>query len=214
MSRVITSCGGMLSVTVRRSTRTILSMIGIRKIRPGPFWSIRRPRRKITPRSYSRRTRIAAREHDHREEDEDADDRQGDGHALRLIYCLRPDSGATVSVRPSTRMHDHLLPGLQRPSSPAGPPQALPARTRGRRGRAASGPRRARRSAPPTPVWTARWRAWTALLITHTKKPAQQRRGEDHDRDGDVERLVVGVEQQQPAERSARPPRRRPALHG
>ena len=55
LSLVITSCGGTFSVTVRRSILTIRSTIGIRKIRPGPFWAISRPSRKITPRSYSRR---------------------------------------------------------------------------------------------------------------------------------------------------------------
>src|ERR687895_1705767 len=61
LSFVITSCGGTLSVTVRRSTRTILSMIGIRRKRPGPFGGDRRrPRRKMTPRSYSRAIRIDA----------------------------------------------------------------------------------------------------------------------------------------------------------
>jgi hypothetical protein len=33
-------------------------MIGIRRMRPGPFCAINRPRRKITPRSYSRRILI------------------------------------------------------------------------------------------------------------------------------------------------------------
>src|SRR5260221_4036056 len=51
----MTSCGGMLSVIVRRSTLTIRSTIGIRKTTPGPLGSSRRPSRKRTPRSYSRR---------------------------------------------------------------------------------------------------------------------------------------------------------------
>src|SRR5712692_4358695 len=56
----MTSCGGMLSVTVRRSTLTIRSTIGIRMKRPGPFGSgSRRPSRKTIPRSYSRATLIA-----------------------------------------------------------------------------------------------------------------------------------------------------------
>src|SRR5215211_5961380 len=54
----MTSCGGTVSVTVRRSIRTMRSTIGIRKISPGPFCAIRRPSRKMTPRSYSRRIRI------------------------------------------------------------------------------------------------------------------------------------------------------------
>src|SRR5262249_47532415 len=57
LSFVITSCGGICSVIVRRSTRTIRSTIGIRTKSPGPFgFGIRRPRRKTTPRSYSRAT--------------------------------------------------------------------------------------------------------------------------------------------------------------
>src|SRR5262245_46477643 len=57
----MTSCGGTFSVIVRRSTLTIRSMIGIRRKTPGPFGSgSRRPRRKMTPRSYSRATLIAA----------------------------------------------------------------------------------------------------------------------------------------------------------
>jgi hypothetical protein len=51
----------MFSVTVRRSTRTILSTMGMRRKRPGPFGGeCSRPSRKITPRSYSRVIRIAA----------------------------------------------------------------------------------------------------------------------------------------------------------
>src|SRR5256885_11907320 len=48
----------MLRVIVRRSTLTIRSTIGIRKTTPGPFGSSRRPSRKTTPRSYSRRMRM------------------------------------------------------------------------------------------------------------------------------------------------------------
>src|SRR2546421_10099047 len=60
LSFVITSCGGMLSVIVRRSTFTIRSTIGIRMKSPGPFGAgSRRPRRKTMPRSYSRATLIA-----------------------------------------------------------------------------------------------------------------------------------------------------------
>ena len=67
LSFVITSCGGTVSVTVRRSTLTIRSTIGIRKISPGPFWAMRRPRRKITPRSYSRRIRTHGASEDRHE---------------------------------------------------------------------------------------------------------------------------------------------------
>ena len=46
-----------MSVTVRRLTRTIRSIAGVSRISPGPRWSMRRPRRNTTPRSYSRSTR-------------------------------------------------------------------------------------------------------------------------------------------------------------
>src|SRR3954471_21143281 len=58
----MTSCGGTFSVTVRRSTLTILSTTGISRNRPGPFGGdFSRPSRKITPRSYSRATLTAAK---------------------------------------------------------------------------------------------------------------------------------------------------------
>src|SRR5829696_2763396 len=54
LSRVMTSWGGTSIVTVLRSTLTILFTHGINKNSPGPLappWT--RPRRKMTPRSYS-----------------------------------------------------------------------------------------------------------------------------------------------------------------
>src|ERR687897_295924 len=60
LSRVMTSWGGTSMVTVLRSILTILSTRGRRMKRPGPFgppWT--RPRRKITPRSYSLTTLMA-----------------------------------------------------------------------------------------------------------------------------------------------------------
>src|SRR6267378_2774942 len=55
------SCLGTSIVTTRKSILTILSTMGMRKIIPGPLapcaWSL--PRRKMTPRSYSRRMRNA-----------------------------------------------------------------------------------------------------------------------------------------------------------
>src|SRR5438105_13463467 len=54
----MTSCGGMLSVIVRRSTFTIWSTIGIFQTRPGPRGgSSSRPHRKKTARSCSLKTR-------------------------------------------------------------------------------------------------------------------------------------------------------------
>src|SRR2546428_14061727 len=53
----MTSCVGTSMVIVRRLTRTIRSIGQITQIRPGPLGTpINRPMRKITPRSYSRRT--------------------------------------------------------------------------------------------------------------------------------------------------------------
>src|SRR4051812_14706263 len=60
LSFVMTSCGGTVSVIVRRSTLTILSTTGISRKRPGPFGTgSKRPSRKTMPRSYSRATLIA-----------------------------------------------------------------------------------------------------------------------------------------------------------
>ena len=56
----MTSWGGTVSVTVRRLTRTMRSIDGTSRISPGPRWSISRPRRNTTPRSYSRSTRTEA----------------------------------------------------------------------------------------------------------------------------------------------------------
>src|SRR5665811_813250 len=58
LSRVMISCAGTVSVTVRRLTRTRRSIDGISSCRPGPRCSISRPSRNTPPRSYSRSTRI------------------------------------------------------------------------------------------------------------------------------------------------------------
>src|SRR5260221_2972693 len=54
----MTSWRATSMVTTRRSILTMRSTIGMRKINPGPFVPSSLPRRKITPRSYSRRMRI------------------------------------------------------------------------------------------------------------------------------------------------------------
>ena len=59
LSLVMISCLGTSIVTTRKSIFTILSTIGIRKISPGPFAPCNLPSRKITPRSYSRKMRMA-----------------------------------------------------------------------------------------------------------------------------------------------------------
>ena len=83
------SWGGIVSVTVRRLTRTIRSSDGISTWSPGPRSSISRPSRNTTPRSYSRRTRIelaTAVSADHKDDDDDDDDR-GD-HGLDQLPLL------------------------------------------------------------------------------------------------------------------------------
>src|SRR3989344_1280610 len=57
LSRDITSCGGTSITMMRRSTFTICWASGITTMMPGPFTFQKRPKRKTTPRSYSRRTR-------------------------------------------------------------------------------------------------------------------------------------------------------------
>src|SRR5207248_1105510 len=58
LSREMTSCGGTSNTRVLRSTRTICWIGGTTKIKPGPFTPPKRPRKKTTPRSYSRRILI------------------------------------------------------------------------------------------------------------------------------------------------------------
>src|SRR5512135_976806 len=53
LSRVIASWLGTSRVTTRRSTFVMRSMKGIMKNKPGPLAPTKRPRRKMTPRSYS-----------------------------------------------------------------------------------------------------------------------------------------------------------------
>src|SRR5947208_8068340 len=53
LSRVMASWAGTSRVTMRRSTLRIRSTPGMRKNSPGPRAPTRRPRRKMTPRSYS-----------------------------------------------------------------------------------------------------------------------------------------------------------------
>ena len=60
LSLVITSCGGMFRVIVRRSTKITWSTNGIRRNSPGPFGSGNsRPSRKTMQRWYSRGIRTA-----------------------------------------------------------------------------------------------------------------------------------------------------------
>ena len=59
LSFVITSCGGTSKATVLRLTVIILSIKGIRIMRPGPFTPISLPSLNITPLSYSLRILMA-----------------------------------------------------------------------------------------------------------------------------------------------------------
>src|SRR5713226_157874 len=59
LSLVMHVCDGISKKNSRRSTHTALSMTGIRKTRPGPFFPTDRPSRKTTSRWYSRTTLIA-----------------------------------------------------------------------------------------------------------------------------------------------------------
>src|SRR5205807_6609214 len=62
LSRLTTRWRGTSNATVRRSIRTRRSKIGMMTVSPGPLGLLkRRPRRKITSRSYSRTTLTAAR---------------------------------------------------------------------------------------------------------------------------------------------------------
>src|SRR5512135_2479737 len=59
LSREITSWVGTSSTTVRRSTRTACWMIGTMMTSPGPLTCQKRPSVNTTPRSYSRKMRMA-----------------------------------------------------------------------------------------------------------------------------------------------------------
>src|SRR5947209_11291172 len=61
LSRVITSCGGTVRVTIRKSTLIIRVTIGGTEKTPGPLAPCKRPRMKITPRSYCYTTRMPER---------------------------------------------------------------------------------------------------------------------------------------------------------
>src|SRR5690242_14621832 len=61
LSRVITSWGGMSSAITRSDTFCTLVRRGGRNTRPGPLAPQERPRKKTTPRSYSRKTLSAAK---------------------------------------------------------------------------------------------------------------------------------------------------------
>ena len=73
LSFVITSCGGTFSVTVRRSTFTMRSTIGIRRKMPGPFGVRQEP-----PEAEDHAALVLAGDLDRREEDQQDDDEYGD----------------------------------------------------------------------------------------------------------------------------------------
>ncbi len=73
LSFVITSCGGTFSVTVRRSTFTIRSTIGISRKMPGPFGVRQQPAE-----AEDHAPLVLAGDLDRREEDQQDDDEYGD----------------------------------------------------------------------------------------------------------------------------------------
>ena len=188
LSFVITSCGGMLSVIVRRSTRTIRSTIGIRKIRPGPLGSAtRRPSRKTMPRSYSRST-FDGRDHvQHEEEDDDREDDQERRSRLDPMHV----EGQAVSVRrPGPACRD-------RAARSSGPARARRARTRSRR--CARPPPWPTMSSGPTAHRSAS--AAIALAIANAQKPPINDRQRDHEWNRRVVRRRRLVEERDQADR-------------
>ena len=158
LSFVITSCGGMFSVIVRRSTLTIRSTIGISRKRPGPFGAgSSRPSRKTMPRSYSRATLIALSAKMHDEEDDDREDDGRGGHDS--ILC-------TSRVRPSSASTWTCSPGRDRVAARR-PPELAAHEARNRRG--------ARPLPCPTiscgPTRTGLRRTATAFAIANAQKP-------------------------------------------
>ena len=142
LSFEITSCGGTVRVTVLRSTLTIRSMIGISRIRPGPFWAISRPNRKITPRSYSRRILI-----------DEASTISTKIRSRATIAMATPTRGSllvyrgrTRSVSPSTDSTRTLLPRSRGRPSLADPAADCS-------GPVAGGASSALHSAPSTKIW-------------------------------------------------------------
>ena len=164
LSRVMISCGGTVSVTVRRLTRTIRSIDGISRTSPGPRWSISRPSRNTTPRSYSRRTRTdapAAASADDREHDDDDDDR-GDHGASSQSSAARTRSVSPLSRSTTTGSPSCSSPGSRRrsqrrrarhraPSTSTLPPRLAPAVHDADVTDSPSGPALMRRRVPPCP---------------------------------------------------------------
>ena len=91
LSRVITSWGGTVSVTVRRLTRTIRSIVGTSRISPGPRVSHQPPEPEdhpalVLPEHADGGAR--GRDSEHREDDDDDDDRDDrmrSGHQLPFL---------------------------------------------------------------------------------------------------------------------------------
>ena len=80
LSLVITCCDATGTAWVWRLTFRILSRNGRMKNKPGPFAPTHRPRRKITPRSYSCTMRKPSHEH---KKKNDEDDCTGDSNCHR-----------------------------------------------------------------------------------------------------------------------------------
>ena len=140
---------------VRRSIRTIWSTNGISKIRPGPFCAIRRPSRKITPRSYSRRIRIDGARMISDEDREDCDDGDGDCHVSGSFSRAQrrartaAERGASDPSTDSTRtLAPRLRPARRRRRPRPRPAARATAPPRRRPGRPASSGTRTSPAAP------------------------------------------------------------------
>ena len=201
----MTSCGGTFSVTVRRSTLTIRSTIGMIRKMPGPFGSGRsRPRRKMTPRSYSRVILTARKRSRTRIATTTAKSDQGDAHAVcsSSVGCaVDPTTSRKPSSTSSTRT---CSPGT------SGEPSAVRARQ--------SSPLTKTSAVAPHDAFVADEvrRADSRRQAAHADDLRDREAEEDgegaRDREGDRQRHLVGVagriEEHERAE-DERAPRRR-----
>ena len=166
LSLVITSCGGTFRVTVRRSTRTIWSMIGIRQDQARALLGDQ----PAEPEDHA--ALVLAQDPDRRSEHDQHEDQRGRRLSRWRLprgapSCSRAgsatprrsaSSGSDAERQPLDRLDPHSTAALQarsRPSSgvvvvEAARATARPRRRPGRPGRAARAPRRPRRPSPPS----------------------------------------------------------------
>ena len=112
LSRVITSWVGTSSTTMRRSTRTICWMPGMRITRPGPLTLPEAPELEHDAALVLAQDAQRAGHEQQRQDDEDDRSRESSCDTP-CVAALRP-TGLTSSVRPSTRVTRTRSPALQR----------------------------------------------------------------------------------------------------